>query len=103
MTHWQQRASRHARGYGTEWDKTRLVVLARDFYICQCPLCKGGELRVRPAKDVDHIIPKAQGGTDDLSNLRAVNHECHKRISAEQRGHKLRPRIGVDGWSVPGG
>jgi len=30
------------------------------------------------AHEVDHIIPKAQGGTDDPGNLRAINRDCHR-------------------------
>lgn len=92
--------SRHARGYGSEWDRIRKVILARDHYICQCPDCKGGELRVRVANQVDHILPKANGGTDDPSNLRAVNFECHAKLTLEQRGYKPKPSIGLDGWPI---
>ena len=39
---WQsdRRASRHVRGYGTEWDKLRLRILQRDQWLCQCKDCK---------------------------------------------------------------
>lgn len=92
--------SRHARGYGTSWDKLRLVILRRDNYLCQCPDCLGGEKRIRPATEVDHIKPKAEGGTDAESNLRAVNSECHKRLTALQNGYTPRPQIGTDGWPI---
>lgn len=94
------RESRHARGYGTAWDKLRRRILERDFHLCQCPACRGGEIRVTPATEVDHITPKAQGGTDDETNLRAVNSECHKRITQEQMGRAYTPRrtVGLDGW-----
>ncbi|WP_232081105.1 MULTISPECIES: HNH endonuclease signature motif containing protein [unclassified Variovorax] len=66
------RTSRHARGYGTAWDKLRAQVLERDHHVCRCSECeKAG--RVRPATEVDHRIPKAKGGTDDPSNLCAIN------------------------------
>lgn len=95
--------SRQSRGYGAEWDRLRKRILERDKYLCQCDKCKGGELRVTPANEVDHIKPKAQGGTDDPINLRSLHHDCHVRITAEQRGYKDKPkvRIGVDGWPVP--
>lgn len=93
--------SRHARGYGTAWDKLRLVILRRDKGMCQCPECMGGRKRLRHATEVDHIKPKAEGGTDDESNLRAVNADCHKRLTAQQKGHKPRPQIGPDGWPIP--
>jgi 5-methylcytosine-specific restriction enzyme A len=82
--------SRHARGYGSGWDRLRLSILARDCHICQCPECLGGQKAVRVATHVDHIKPKAHGGTDDPANLRAVNAECHKRLTMEQQGKRLR-------------
>lgn len=93
--------SRHERGYGKEWSKLRLVVLARDCGLCQCPHCKAsGAITI--ATEVDHIKPKALGGTDEMSNLRSVSHDCHVRLTAEQQGRTLRPRktISQDGWPI---
>lgn len=97
---WRSSGSRHQRGYGTAWDKLRLVILQRDLYLCQCDQCRGGDLRMTAASHVDHIKPKAQGGTDDPSNLRAVSKDCHRRISMEQRGFTPQRRIGLDGYPV---
>lgn len=87
--------SRHARGYGTAWDKLRKVIMERDHYLCQCPEC-AKRLVPLPAHEVDHIKPKADGGTDDEANLRAVNRECHKRITLEQKGYSPAPRAKFD-------
>lgn len=79
-TNWykhSQGLSSAQRGYGYHWRKLRERVLERDKYLCQCEECKQTG-RVRAANDVDHIIPKAKGGTDSLSNLRAINKERHK-------------------------
>lgn len=92
--------SRHKRGYGTSWDKLRKYILYRDNGLCQCPDCMGGQKRVTLANEVDHITPKAQGGTDDESNLRAVNSDCHKKLTALQKGYTPRPVTGLDGWPV---
>lgn len=98
--------SRHARGYGTAWGKLRLQVLARDGYLCQCPDCKG---QLLPAHEVDHIKPKvwfkagrATGDPDAPGNLRAVNRDCHKKLTMLQKGHKPAPRIGLDGYPIEG-
>ena len=101
MSGWH-RTSRHARGYGSAWDKLRLQILERDNFLCHCPRCLGGELRVRPAHEVDHITPRAAGGTDDAANLRAVNRECHRQLTAAQQGKTLKParRIGLDGFPL---
>lgn len=38
----------------------------------------------RLAVAADHIIPKSRGGTDDLSNLRAICEDCHKAKTSEE-------------------
>lgn len=97
---WSKESS-HARGYGARWQKLRLVILRRDLYLCQCDECAKRQVPL-PANEVDHITPKAQGGTDDESNLRSVNTDCHKRITKQQQGRRPTPRIGADGWPITG-
>jgi 5-methylcytosine-specific restriction protein A len=94
--------SRHKRGYGNDWDKLRKRILLRDNGLCQCQYCQGGKIKLTLASQVDHIIPKAKGGTDAESNLQAINAECHKRKTAEENGGTYRDRIkiGVDGWPI---
>lgn len=89
------------RGYGKDWDALRKQALERDKYLCQCPECKASG-RIRKATEVDHIVRKADGGTNDLSNLRSVNHDCHKRITIIQAGKTpmVKTTTGLDGWPV---
>jgi len=89
--------SRHERGYGSSWDKVRLLVLKRDNGLCQCPRCHG---KLTPANEVHHIIAKADGGTDDMDNLQSINHDCHVRLTHEELGHRVRPTIGLDGFPI---
>ncbi len=93
--------SRHKRGYGSSWDKLRLLVLQRDNGLCQCQTCKNNQ-RIKQATEVDHIIPKANGGTDEVSNLQAINKECHKIKTAREQGRSLSPKvtIGLDGFPM---
>lgn len=77
---WADRGSSGSRGYGHAWRKLRRQILERDNYLCHCPECLAFK-RLRPASEVDHIIPKARGGSDAHSNLRAVNEDCHKRLT----------------------
>ena len=66
------------RGYCTKaWRMTRLAVIARDEGLCQ--LC--GCIVDRYAQ-VDHIKPKAEGGSDAMANLRLLCHPCHSRRTA---------------------
>ncbi len=79
-----RRTSRHARGYGAAWDKARERVLTRDCGICQ-PCKRHGILH--EGHEVDHIVPKDQGGGDDDSNLQTICTEVHKaKTQAERMG-----------------
>ncbi|AMO58595.1 HNH endonuclease [Endozoicomonas montiporae] len=75
---WQKRQSRqgnrHKRGYGSAWEKLRKQALQRDSYLCQSCMREG---RIEPGNIVDHIINKASGGTDELSNLQTLCRRCH--------------------------
>ncbi len=57
-------------------------VLKRDKGLCQLCLHVGV---VREAKTVDHIIPKAHGGTDADCNLQSLCWPCHKAKTARER------------------
>ena len=70
---WSQ-VSRHKRGYGTAWDKLRKIILNRDMQLCQ-PCRRKGFLA--PAQAVDHIVAKANNGTDKESNLESICGPCH--------------------------
>lgn len=95
---WQHaEPSRHKRGYGWQWVKLRKLILARDNHLCQICLAKG---RPTPATHCDHILSKAQGGTDDPGNLRALCAPCHSRKTNEERGFRVRPTIAADGWPI---
>ena len=73
------------RGYGKWWRRLREVVMKRDRGICQ----ECGAI----ATCVDHIKPKAEGGTDDVDNLQALCDTCHGRKTAEEakRGRRKGP------------
>lgn len=89
------RTSRHQRGYGTHWDKTRKRILGRDKYLCQ-PCLRAS--MITPASQVDHIKPKAQGGTDDEDNLQSICKSCHDLKTIKESGGKPKQAIGADGW-----
>jgi len=88
------------RGYGALWQRMRERILKRDGYLCQCSERKRLN-RVRLANEVDRVVPKAKGGSDD-DNLQAINANCHKLKTMQESGHKPKPRVGVDGIR-PGG
>ena len=79
------------------WSKLRKQILAKANHQCEgftppppSPRPAGGGTWVTDpygrlhsphctgrATDVDHIIPTAEGGTDDPTNLRPLSHPCH--------------------------
>jgi len=84
---WSRRPDRSgsttSRGYGWTWQKLRERILKRDGWICaQCK--RAG--RIVNATDVDHIVSKAKGGTDEPDNLQALCSVCHKAKTATEAG-----------------
>ena len=80
------RGTRHQRGYGTAWDRLRRVILRRDGYVCQ-PCRRAGFIVA--ARIVDHIVNKAEGGTDDEANLESICAPCHKaKTQAESNRYR---------------
>jgi predicted transcriptional regulator len=61
--------------------KTRYQILQRDGF--RCILCGSKEFL-----EIDHIIPRCSGGTNDLTNLRTLCHDCNigKRIAHQEAG-----------------
>jgi 5-methylcytosine-specific restriction protein A len=85
-----RRGSRQERGYGAAWTRVRTVIMNRDGGLCQPCLDRG---LVTVANAVDHVVPKAQGGSDDESNLQAICNDCHQtKTVAEALGAR-----GIDG------
>jgi len=67
-----------------DWELRRRAVLERDHYTCR--YCRA------PAIQVDHVIPRCQGGSDEFSNLVAACEHCNKSKGGrtpEQAGMEL--------------
>ena len=92
---WGRQGSAHSRGYGAAWRKLREQVMRRDAGLCQP--CKP---QLTLATEVDHILPKAKGGTDDISNLQAICSECHRFKTDRDNGKVVKHTIGANGWPV---
>lgn len=71
----QRRGTAAQRGYGYRWQRLSQQVIERDGGICH--LCG------KPGADTaDHVTPKASGGSDDPSNLRAAHRACNSAKGA---------------------
>jgi 5-methylcytosine-specific restriction protein A len=67
-TPWQRSDNRPRLGWA--WQQRRKQVLAEEK---QCRYCgRTTDL------EVDHIVPRAEGGSDDRANLQVLCHRCHK-------------------------
>ena len=65
--------------YGSEWRKIR------NRFIKEHPLCEEclKQDRLTPSKEVHHIVPLKNGGTNREDNLMALCKSCHSKITAE--------------------
>lgn len=80
----QGRASRHERGYGSQWVRLVKAIRARDHDLCQACARQG---RYSLYAAVDHITSRSQGGSDAQINLEVICGACHAAKTArEARG-----------------
>lgn len=72
---------------GREWEATRKAVLERDNYLCT--YCHTNQ-----ATQVDHVLAKVKGGTDDPSNLVSSCKPCNLRKGSKtlRRSRWMNPR-----------
>lgn len=66
---------------GRPWRRLRQRILDRDANLCQ-PCERAG--RVTTATEVDHIVNRAAGGTDDESNLQSICTPCHEAKTQQE-------------------
>lgn len=87
QSNWTKRTSRQSRGYGREHDLMRARVL-REEPLCRACLAVG---RYSATEIADHIIPKAEHGTDDRENYQGLCKPCDViKTARESRRAKAR-------------
>ncbi|MBU9866806.1 HNH endonuclease [Rahnella aceris] len=84
-----KKASSTQRGYGAKWRRQREAALRRDRGLCLMCLAEGVATQ---ATDVDHIIPRAHGGGDELENLQSLCTPHHRHKTARERLKKPNPK-----------
>ena len=74
---------------------TRPYVLSRDGFTCQvrilgvCANLSGK--RMSPSRlEVDHKVPRSEGGSDNYENLRASCPPCNKYLAGKSTGNQRR-------------
>ena len=73
------------RGYGADWRRRRAQQLLRH-PACQWRRSADADRCGRPATDVDHVVPKVHGGSDEPGNLQSLCTAHHRRKTATQDG-----------------
>lgn len=90
-----RRGTASERGYGSDWAKLRKRILRRDKGLCQICLAGG---KYRPAKSVDHIKPKFEGGDDHDENLQSLCKPCHDAKTASENRRARSSASVREGW-----
>jgi 5-methylcytosine-specific restriction enzyme A len=81
----EQRPTAAQRGYGARWQRLRHAFLY-GHPLCADPFSVHDGQPVL-ATDVDHIVRRRDGGSDEESNLQPLCHSCHsKKTMAENKG-----------------
>ena len=80
-----RRGSSAANGYGGDWQKLRPIIITRDRH-CQWPGCRD------LIEEIDHIIPKAEGGDDHHNNVQGLcfRHHAIKTLIDKRTDHLKR-------------
>jgi RNA-directed DNA polymerase len=76
------------RNYDHPLTRTREGILLRQQQ-GRCASC-GLYLKDGDLTELDHIIPKRLGGTDDLKNLQVLHRHCHDRKTAKDGSYGTR-------------
>ena len=78
ITRKQRRKEQNLDYYSSKkWRRFRKIFL-EEYPICATPGCN------KPSAEVDHIIPRRRGGTEDESNMQALCGPCHSRKTAKE-------------------
>lgn len=91
---------RASRLRGKEWASARDRIMTRDRGICQCARCiASGQLR--PAHQVDHVVPLWAGGAEADDNRAAINAKCHEAKTAAEAAMRAAGAFDPAPWSLP--
>jgi RNA-directed DNA polymerase len=79
--YWENRNNKHGKIYWASGSKYELIAKEQNW---KCPACRehlfnGEEI------ETHHIVPVAQGGTDDKENLQHLHKACHKQVHSKSK------------------
>ena len=76
--HDKRRGTSAQRGYGGRWQRLRRMFLRANPLCAEC----ANHGTTTAATDVHHMVARRDGGSDEWSNLQALCHSCHSKITA---------------------
>ena len=84
--YWEKRHQKFGKSY---WEKNSRNYKIAQTQNWQCPNC-GAPLFNGEEINTHHIVPVAQGGLDDISNLQHLHAACHKQVHSKSKFLRLK-------------
>jgi RNA-directed DNA polymerase len=79
--YWEKRKQKHGKNY---WEKNSPYYKVALNQSWKCPEC-GDSLFNGEEIETHHTVPVAEGGTNDIENLRHLHVTCHKRVHSKTK------------------
>jgi len=95
VEYWEKRQTKSGNKRWAKDSKYESIAIAQDWkcLVCHDHLFNGEEI------ETHHIVPVAEGGSDDVSNLRHLHKSCHKQVhSKKSKQVGLEVRLEPDDW-----
>ena len=84
--YWDKRNQKLGKSYWAKGSKYYLIAQNQSW---KCPIC-GEPLLNGEEIETHHIVPVAQGGLDDISNLQHLHTACHKQVHSKSKFNSLK-------------
>ncbi len=84
--YWDSRHQKHGKSRLDKGSKPYKIAENQNW---KCPLC-GEPLFNGEEIDIHHIVPVAEGGTEDMENLQHLHRACHKQVHKTQVKSRLK-------------
>jgi RNA-directed DNA polymerase len=79
--YWQKRATDYGKKYWAKGSKYEAIAKLQNW---RCPVCGDSLFNGEPI-ETHHIVPVAEGGTDDSENLMHLHKACHKQVHSKTK------------------
>lgn len=79
--YWQKRTTDYGKKYWAKGSKYEAIAKLQNW---KCPVC-GDSLFNGETIETHHIVPVAEGGTDDSENLKHLHKSCHKQVHSKTK------------------